>query len=116
VCAIRDSVDNALITSKVKDCGLGTAAPAHPAPLIWTFPANASCPGGLFFLKIERGVLISATLPAPFTPAYTIDATRITLDYPYQWSFNRVIKLLVSGATYPGTTQLTSVSVMQNLN
>ena len=118
VCAIRDAVDNALISGGVRDCGLATANATAAGALAWTFPADASCPGVPFFLKVDRGATFSPVtpLPPPFQPVYTIEATRITLSYPYQWVFNRVVHLVVSSATYPATTQLTSVAVMQNLN
>jgi Flp pilus assembly protein TadG len=118
VCAIRDAVDNALVTSNVSDCGLATANAASAGNLAWTFPANASCPGVPYLLKVERGVVLPAVvLPnPPFQSAYQIEATRVTITYPYRWTFNSVIQLLVSGSTYPATSQLTSVAVMQNLN
>ena len=115
VCAIRDAVDNALVTSKVKDCGLAGATAASSGTLAWTF-SPAGCVGTMS-LKIERGVVLPpVALNPPFQPGYTIEATRVTLVYPYQWTFNRVIQLLVSGANYPASSQLTSVAVMQNLN
>ncbi len=115
VCAIRDAVDNALVSSKVKDCGLATTNAAAAGNLTWTF-SPVGCTGTMT-LKIERGVVLPpVALAAPFQPAYVIEATRVTLNYPYQWSFNRVIQLLISGANYPAATQLNSVAVMQNLN
>lgn len=117
VCAIRDAVDNVLVTSKVKDCGLSSAGAVSAGPLAWTF-SPAGCVGPMT-LKIERGVVLPAiALPnPPFPPTfYRIEATRVTLTYPYQWTFNRVIQLLVSGANYPASSQLTTVTVMQNLN
>jgi Flp pilus assembly protein TadG len=118
VCAIRDAVDNALVTSNVSDCGLSTANAASAGNLAWTF-SPGGCVGAMT-LTIERGFAPTApavTLPAPFQPnAYRIEMTRVTLTYPYRWTFNRVIQLLVSGSSYPATSQLTSVAVMQNLN
>jgi Flp pilus assembly protein TadG len=115
VCAIRDAVDRALVTSKVKDCGLSATNATTSGPLVWTF-SPGGCAGPMT-LKIERGVTYNATLPnPPFQAAYTIEATRVTLNYPYQWTFNRVVQLMISGANYAATSQLTSVSVMQNLN
>jgi len=115
VCAIRDAVDNALVTSSVKDCGLASANGASAGNLAWTFSPGGCV--GTMTLTIERGFTYTATLPnPPFQQAYTIEATRITLNYPYRWTFNRVVQLLVSGANYPATSQLKSVAVMQNLN
>jgi hypothetical protein len=70
-------------------------------------------------LQIERGITYAATLPnPPFQANYTIEATRVTLIYPYKWTmdFNRLARLLNPGANYPSTSQLQSVAVMQNLN
>jgi hypothetical protein len=118
VCAVRDAVDNALITNKMADCGLSTAnASLTPGTLIWTFNP-AGCAGPMT-LTINRGLVVAnVNLQAtpPFQANYNIEMTQITLSYPYQWTFNRVIPLLVSSASYPGASQLQSVAVMQNLN
>jgi Flp pilus assembly protein TadG len=114
---IRDTVDSILVANKVNDCGLATAAGATAGALAWTFTANSNCAGTLT-LTVERGFTYTATLAAPFltTPAYTMEATRVTLKYPYKWQFNSVIGLLVSGANYPGNSVFTCVSVAPNVN
>jgi len=116
VCAIRDAVDNALVTNKMNDCGLATTNATSTVPLVWSF-SPGGCAGPMT-LTINRGLVLPAVaLPnPPFQPNYAIEATQVTLNYPYQWSFNRVIQLLVSGANYPATSQFSSVAVMQNLN
>lgn len=127
ICALRDVIDTTLTKSRLNDCGLASAvATGVPGTLTWTFTASTGCPGTLT-LKIERGCVLGAptcagttstTLPAPpFDAAtYWIEATRITISYPYKWEFNRVIGLLVPGANYASTSQITSVGIMQNLN
>jgi hypothetical protein len=40
--------------------------------------------------------------------------TNVSIQYPFQWQFNRVITLLVPTAIYPGTTQIIVGSVMTN--
>ena len=114
VCAIRDVVDRALLDSNLKDCGMSTKVPASAGNLTWTITANSGCPTAIV-LKIERGYVYPTTLSAPFnaTPLQIV-ATRVTLSYPYQWQFNKVIGLL--GGTFTGPAQLKSVAVMQNLN
>jgi hypothetical protein len=70
-------------------------------------------------VKVERGDVYapSAALPAPFdTGSYGIEGTRVTISYPYKWEFNKVIGLLVPGASYASTSQISGVGVMQNLN
>jgi Flp pilus assembly protein TadG len=116
ICSVRDVMDANLVASKLNDCGLGTVNGAGAGTLAWTFTANAGC-GGTLTLTIERGYVYTATLPAPpFQANYTIEGTRVTLSYPYQWQFNRVAPLIAPGANYPATTQINSVATMQNLN
>ena len=118
ICALRDAVVNQLITNRVNDCGLATAIGGPSGPLSWTF-APGGC-GAVMSLQIERGfVLPTVALPnPPFQTPYTIEATRVTLIYPYKWSFNfnAVARLLNPAANYPTTSQLRSVAVMQNQN
>lgn len=116
ICSVRDVVEANLVASKLNDCGLGTANGAASGPLAWTFTANTGC-GGTLTLIIERGYVYTATLPnPPFQANYTIEGTRVTLNYPYRWQFNRVAPLIAPGANYPATTQISSVAIMQNLN
>jgi Flp pilus assembly protein TadG len=116
ICSVRDVVDSNLVASRLNDCGLGTVNGAGSGPLSWTFTANTGC-GGTLTLVIERGFVYTATLPAPpFQANYTIEASRVTLGYPYRWQFNRVVPFIAPTANYPATTQINSVAVMQNLN
>jgi Flp pilus assembly protein TadG len=116
ICSVRDVMDANLVASKLNDCGLGTVNGAGAGTLAWTFTANAGC-GGTLTLTIERGFVYTATLPAPpFQANYTIEGSRVTLSYPYQWQFNRVAPLIAPGANYPAITQINSVATMQNLN
>jgi Flp pilus assembly protein TadG len=116
ICSVRDVVEANLVASKLNDCGLGAANGAGSGPLSWTFTANAGCAGTLT-LKIERGYVYTATLPnPPFQANYTIEGTKVTLNYPYRWQFNRAAPLIAPGANYPATSQISSIAIMQNLN
>lgn len=115
VCAIRDTVASSLAAGKVNTCGLESAAGTPSAGLTWTFTANTGCPGTLT-LKVERGYTYTATLNPPFETNYTIEGTRATVSYPYRWQFSSVIQLVVPSATYPGSSQIQSVAVVQNMN
>jgi Flp pilus assembly protein TadG len=115
ICIVRDIVDNALIGNHVNDCGLSGTTATLTSTLVWTFSSTGTC-SGQFTLTIERGLTYSSTLPDPFTSVYTNEATRVTINYPYQWQFSRVVGLLVPGANYAGPSQLMSLAVMQNLN
>ena len=114
---IADVVAGALERSNGNDCGLLSARTVSPGPgaLTWSYSASTGCPGVLT-LKIERGHTYHTSLTSPFPSDYTIEATRITLTYPYKWQFDKVIKVMIPGASYAGTSQITSVAVMQNLN
>ncbi len=116
ICSVRDVVESNLVASRLNDCGLGTVNGTGSGSLSWTFTANAGC-GGTLTLKIERGYVYTATLPAPpFQANYTIEATRVTVSYPYRWQFNRVVPFIAPTANYPATSQINSIAIMQNLN
>lgn len=116
ICAVRDVVDRALTNNRIPDCGLSGATPAGPSAsgLKWTFSA-AGCSAGPLTLTIDRGYTYTASLTAPFQSPYTIEATKVTLSYPHQWQFNKVITLILPGANY-ANSPVQSVAIMQNLN
>ena len=43
-------------------------------------------------------------------------STRVTLKYPYSWHFNRVIQMLVPGATYLGVSSIITDAIVPNMN
>jgi Flp pilus assembly protein TadG len=115
ILAIRDLVVQDLQNSKLSDCGLGSAA-ANPAgaatPWKWTFSVACGTAGNLV-LSIDRGNVIVTNTKISGTPVKMI-GTSVVLQYPYQWEFSRVIGLLVPGASYPGTSQISVNSFMAN--
>ena len=115
VLAIRDLVANSLQSGKVNNCGLGSAAATAAGgatPWKWSFTASCGSAGNLV-LTVDRGYVFTSTLTAGGRPLKMI-ATNVTVLYPYQWQFNRVITLLIPTAIYPGTTQIAVGSVMTN--
>jgi Flp pilus assembly protein TadG len=115
VLAIRDMVSNALLSSKLSDCGLATTsavAGGAATPWKWTFTTSCGSPGNLV-LSIDRGSVFTSTVTAGGNAVKMI-TTNVTLMYPYQWQFNRVITLLLPTSIYPGTTQISVNSVMAN--
>jgi Flp pilus assembly protein TadG len=108
VCAVRDVVDAYLVANNVDDCGLGTTAAGASSGWSWTFNTTG-CTGRVVTLIVNRGGTFTAS-------GVTIEATNITLRYPYQWHFNRVVQFLVPGATFGGVTHIQTRAVMQNLN
>jgi Flp pilus assembly protein TadG len=111
---VRDVVDQSLVGAGVNDCGLsGISGAAGSTPLSWRFSASGNgCPGTLT-LTIERGFAFQSVIRG--TTFYLI-STRVTLSYPYAWHFNRVITLLVPGATYAGTTLISTNAVVPNMD
>ena len=116
--SIATLVGNYLQSQKLNDCGLAVNAAAgtgigHPSnTLIWTFTSNTGCPGTLE-LDVNRGYTYQVPGPAG-TNLLTIEATQVTLSYPYPWQFSNAFRLL--GGNYSGVTQVTVVATMQNLN
>lgn len=101
VTAIRDLADADLLAAGLNDCGLGAITSA--GTFVWT--ATGTCPnGGTLTLTIDRGVVIPPTASA--SPQVQQIATRVDLQYPYQWQFSSVIQLLVPGASYAGITTI----------
>jgi hypothetical protein len=104
-------VDSYLVRSQINDCSLGSTSPTPSASsYVWTYNA-AGCPGPLI-LKIERAYVINAVINSNSTD---VICTRLSIVYPYQWHFNRVIQLLVPGTSYGGTLQIAADAVMPNM-
>ena len=115
ILAIRDMVSSALQSSRLSDCGLGTTAAVAAGaatPWKWTFTTSCGTAGNLV-LSVDRGYVFTSTVTAGGTAVKMI-TTNVSLLYPYQWQFNRVVTLLLPTAIYPGTTQISVSSVMAN--
>lgn len=115
IVAIRDLVVKYLQASKVNDCGLGSVAPTPAGlstPWKWTFTTACGTAGNLV-LSVDRGYVFTSSVTINGT-AVKVIATNVSIQYPYQWQFNRVITLLVPTAIYPGTTQIIAGSIMEN--
>lgn len=113
IMAVRDVVDGYLVANNVNDCGLKTVlAPTQPGTLTWVFAATCS-PGHDLTLTINRGFTYPVVSGGT---TVTTEATQVSLLYPYQWQFSKVIQLVAPGATYAGFTNIPTNSVMQNLN
>jgi Flp pilus assembly protein TadG len=105
---VAAAVFNSLVGSGVLPSGTTCTAPGTAsggANLTWTYTMTG-CPDNLA-VTINRGVVSIASTPA-------VVGTTVTVVYPYHWRFNSVIQLLVPGATYGATTQVSESSTVHN--
>ena len=101
------AVFNSLVGSGVLPngtCNPPGATPG-PTPLAWTYTISG-CPDSLVIV-INRGWASTVGPPVGV-------GTSVTVTYPYHFRFNSVIQLLVPGATYAATTQLTEIATVHN--
>ena len=101
-----------LQAAKLNDCGLATGAwtaPTKQGPVAWKYAAS-NCE---LTVVVDRGVAVPAPPGAP-TPRWLINS-QVSISYPYQWQFYKVIGLIVSGTNYPSTSQIKSDATLPNL-
>jgi Flp pilus assembly protein TadG len=111
VIAIRDLVKAYLDRALINDCGISGAGRSGST---FTWTATGACTvSTTLTLTIDRAYVIQLT-PTP-TNGKDLICTRVTISYPYQWHFGNVIQLLVPGATYGSSIQITAESIMPNL-
>jgi Flp pilus assembly protein TadG len=115
VTAIRDLVVSHLQASRLNDCGLGTIPGTNGPATTWTFNAAGGGCAAPLVLTIERQFSFPAAVGVDVTTVQVM-STRVTLKYPYSWHFNKVIQLLVPGATYLGVTQINTDATVPNMN
>ena len=109
--AIRDLVDADLIAAGISDCGLGQITRSPSSSHVWT--AQGTCTqNSAFTLTIDRGFVFQGTQG----PAEQLNmiATRLDINYPYQWHFASVIKLIDPNSTAAGTTQIDTDAIALN--
>lgn len=114
ITAIRDLVVSHLQSARLNDCGLASQAPAgSAATLTWTYTAaGGGCPAPLV-LTIERSYAFTTVFGAN---TFNVINTRVTLQYPYSWHFNKVIQMLVPGATYLGVSSIITDAIAPNMD
>jgi Flp pilus assembly protein TadG len=112
VTAIRDLVVTHLQTARLNDCGLAGQAGVNGPATTWTYTAaGGGCPAPLV-LTVERSYSFTTVVGAN---TFNVISTRVSLKYPYSWHFNKVIQLLVPGATYLGVTQINTDATVPNM-
>jgi Flp pilus assembly protein TadG len=106
----RDVVANYLDNANLNSCGIRSLSPSSSG-LTYTYLATGTgCPGSGLTLTINRACVYGSG------GLVNIVATCVTLQYAYQWQFNRVISLLVPGATYAAVTTLKASGMAMNEN
>jgi Flp pilus assembly protein TadG len=104
---VVSAVYNSLVGSRVLPTGTctppGTAV--GPTGLAWTYTISG-CPDSLV-ITINRGTVVNSG-------SWAIVGTSVQVQYPYHWRFNSVIQLLVPGASYAATTQVTESATVHN--
>ncbi|MBI3670391.1 MAG: pilus assembly protein [Acidobacteria bacterium] len=107
VTAVRNAVANYLTSANVTPCAVGTTA-ASAGSLAWQYTSTTTgC--STFLLKIERGyTFLSGTT--------TVVATRVTLNYPFNWGFGQAIKFMSPTSTYANSITVSTVVVIANMN
>lgn len=119
--AIRVVVDSYLKTERINDCALDSASGTPAGIRTWTYTTTSSggCAGTLT-LTIVRGFpdcsLLATGYGSPNPITVNVPCTQVKISYPYQWHFNNVIRLVVSGANYGSLLQIQTDATVPNLN
>ena len=125
VTAIFNSLagSGALPNANTGTCMMPPPAPTQPnGGLSWTYTISgcSSAPGtNNLIITINRGCVCAAAPtctaapPCASGPPVAI-ASSVTITFPYNWRFNRVVQLLMPGAAYAATTQLTETATVHN--
>jgi Flp pilus assembly protein TadG len=112
VTAIRDLVVTHLQTARLNDCGLAGQAGANGPATTWTYNAAGGGCAAPLVLTVERSFAFPTVVGGN---TFQVVSTRVSIKYPYSWHFNRVIQLLVPGATYLGVTQINTDATVPNM-
>ena len=113
VCSVVDLIDSSIVSANLNDCGL-SGAQANPSTN-WQWEFDATCNGGdTFRVVVNRGFTFTTTSSLNGNNVtVTVEATKITMSYPYKWQFNKVMSILGSNI---GVSPIPTSAVMQNLN
>jgi Flp pilus assembly protein TadG len=104
ILAVGNAVVNYLDNAGIDVSGIGPP-PTKTGVREWTYYL-----GGDAVIVIDRA--FTYTEPSS---GITIVATRVTVRYPFSWSFAQVIQLLVPSASYSSSFLISSDAVMKNL-
>jgi Flp pilus assembly protein TadG len=110
--AIRDAVVNYLTDANVTACAISTTPTPGPGVFTWSYSSSTTGCASSPVLVIERGYTFTATISG--SPA-VVPGTRVTLNYPFSWTFSSAIKLLAPSSSYANSITISTNAVMQNL-
>jgi len=79
--------------------------PAPAGTWLWVYRSTAT---GNPVLTIERGIPVTG-------PAGVAILSRVTLDYPHNWIFDQVARLLVPSANFAGNLTISTRATMKDL-
>jgi Flp pilus assembly protein TadG len=115
--AAADAVEQYLTNTGMSAAScISPSAPSGSATLKWTYSCDSgnetSCGGSnaKVCLQIDRGYVTTGGPSGTVIPS-----TRVTLQYPYTWTYGKVIGLMVKGATASLPSTISTSVVMQNL-
>lgn len=106
VVSIKDDVTTYLLDAGVNTSFIGSTMSYNPTTAIATYYSS-----GTIGLMIERNYQIYDS------SGNSIQATRVTLTYPYDWTFgfNRLIKFLIPSASAASSITITTNAAMPQL-
>ncbi|MBZ5720053.1 MAG: pilus assembly protein [Acidobacteriia bacterium] len=99
-----------LQAARLNDCGLASGTwtlNPKPGPVAWSY-TGTNCP---LTVIVDRG----SPVEAPATSGRWLINSQVSISYPYQWQFYKVIGLIVSGPNYPSSSQITANAALPNL-
>lgn len=102
--ATADAVSRYMTGAGQNSSCINPSTPSSSGTMTWTY----SCPNGIKLI-INRGYVVTSSSGS------AVSATELTLTYPYTWTFNDVMGLLVRGNTPHLPSALTTRAVMGNL-
>lgn len=114
VCAVVDLIHTSMVAAGVNDCGLGTTTANATTSWQWEFDASTGCAGNTFKVIVNRGYTYTTTSKlGSNNVTVAVEATQVTMSYPYQWQFNRLVQIVGGNVA---VSPIPTSAVMRNLN
>jgi Flp pilus assembly protein TadG len=108
---LRDDVVTYLTNAGINTSFIGTTLAYDPSPGVCTGTYYTTVGTTNYGLMVERCVPVLDT-----TTSTTIPSTRVTLYYPYDWTFgfNNIIKLLLPSSTFTNPINIQADATISN--